>query len=99
MRKVLVIITAMLVAFAVCFYMIDWGASNGRSGLLVTFIQEEVYEPHVDANSAAGNGIALRNGYGKEDILVMLYSLAVVATMWRLWSKEQEASSDARGFF
>ncbi|MBR5419363.1 hypothetical protein IK110_03900 [Candidatus Saccharibacteria bacterium] len=99
MRKVLVIITATLVAFAVGFYMMDWGASSGKSRLLATFAQEEAYEPLVDANGATSKGAVMRSGYEKEDVLVMLYSLAIVATMWRLWSKEQEASSDARGFF
>ena len=99
MKKVLVVIVAMLVVFAVVFYMTDWGTSNGKSRLLATFVQEEVYEPLVDADSATSKGAVLRNGYGKEDILAMMYSLAIVAMMWRLWNKEQEASSDARGFF
>lgn len=92
MRKVLVVIIAILVAFAVCLYTTDWGASGSKSRLLITFVQEDEYEPLVDVDSAASSGGVLSYIRHKtNDVLAMLYAaLAIVATMWRLWSKEHE---------
>lgn len=90
MRKILVVIIALLVAFAVCLYMTDWGTSGNRSRLLITFVQEDAYEPLVDADSAASDVLSYI-GHKMNDVLAMLYAaLAIVATMWRLWSKEHE---------
>ncbi len=90
MRKVLVIIIALLVAFAVCLYMTDWGTSGSRSRLLITFVQEDAYEPLVDADSAVGDVLSYIR-HKMNDVLAILYAaLAIVATMWRLWGKEQE---------
>ena len=90
MRKILVVIIALRVAFAVCLYLTDWGTSGNTSRLLITFVQEDAYEPLVDADSAASDVLSYI-GHKMNDVLAMLYAaLAIVATMWRLWSKEHE---------
>ena len=91
MRKILVAIIAILVAFAVCLYMTDWGTSGSRPRLLATFVQEDAYEPLVDVDSAESSGVLSYIRHKMNDVLAMLYAaLAIVATMWRLWSKEHE---------